>query len=179
MPRNIELKARLRDLASARDVAAAIATRRLDDEHQIDTYFHCPQGRLKLREIEGAGARLVAYLRPNDAGPKGSDYVLVPIADPAELKRGLAATLGIRSVVDKRREIYLVDNVRIHLDEVSGLGAFLEFEAVLGPADDGRTIDDQAGHAQLAMLRRQFDLRDEDLLTGSYGEMIAVAGTLQ
>jgi predicted adenylyl cyclase CyaB len=175
MPRNIELKARLGDPAAARRIALALATRGPWSEHQVDTYFHCPQGRLKLREIEGQEARLVGYRRPDDSQAKGSDYVLVPIADAAGLKRALATTLGIRVVVEKRREIYLVDNVRIHLDEVTGLGAFLEFEAVLGRAADGRTIDDDAGHAQLADLRSRFGLRDEDLLSGSYGEMIAAA----
>jgi adenylate cyclase, class 2 len=177
MPRNIELKARLHDLPAARRTAAALATQPGFVEHQVDTYFHCPGGRLKLREIEGEGARLVAYLRPDNAAAKGSDYVLVPISDPAELKRGLAATLGIRAVVDKRREIFLVDNVRIHLDEVAGLGTFLEFEAVLGPSSAGRLVDDDAGRAQLADLRRRFGLRDADLLSGSYGEMFVAAAT--
>jgi adenylate cyclase, class 2 len=177
MPRNIELKARLRDLPAARRTAAELATEPTWVEHQIDTYFHCSSGRLKLREIDGEGARLVAYFRPDDAGPKGSDYVLVPILDPEGLKRALTATLGVRAVVDKRREIYLADNVRIHLDEVTGLGAFLEFEALLGPTGQGSDLNDDTGHAQLAELRRRFDLRDDDLLTGSYGEMIAAAGS--
>jgi predicted adenylyl cyclase CyaB len=177
MPRNIELKARLSDLPAARRIAQAIATENPGVEDQIDTYFQTPNGRLKLREIGGSEARLVAYLRPDDAGPKGSDYVLVPIPDPAGLKRGLSATLGVRAVVNKRREIFLVDNVRVHLDEVAGLGAFLEFEAVLGPAAGGRIVDDDAGHAQLAELRARFGLRDDDLLTGSYGEMIAAASS--
>jgi adenylate cyclase, class 2 len=177
MPRNIELKARLHDLHAARRTAALLATQPVFVERQVDTYFQCPNGRLKLREIEGEGARLVAYLRPDDVAAKGSDYVLVPIPDPAELKRALAATLGIRAVVDKRREVFLVDNVRIHLDEVAGLGTFLEFEAVLGPTSAGRIVDDEAGRAQLADLRRQFGLHDADLLSGSYGEMIAAAAT--
>ena len=167
MARNIELKARLRDLDAARRTAADLATQPGFVEHQIDTYFHCPNGRLKLREIEGEGARLVAYLRPNDAAAKGSDYVLVPIPDAAGLKRGLATTLGIRAVVDKRREIFLVENVRIHLDDVAGLGTFLEFEAVLGPTSTDRVVGDDDGRAQLADLRSRFGLRDEDLLSGS------------
>jgi len=173
MLRNIELKARLSDLQAARRTAAALATAPPWTERRIDTYFHCPVGRLKLREIDGEEARLVAYRRPDDLRAKGSDYVLVPITDPAGLKTALDATLGVRAVVDKRREIYLVDNVRIHLDDVAGLGTFLEFEAVLGPAADGRIVDDDEGHRRLAELRTCFGLRDVDLLRGSYGEMLA------
>jgi adenylate cyclase, class 2 len=172
MPRNIELKARLRDPEAARRTAAALATEPGFVERQIDTYFHCPMGRLKLREIEGREARLVAYVRPDDARWKGSDYRLVPIADAQGLKAALSTTLGVRAIVDKRREIFLVDNVRIHLDQVAGLGWFLEFEAVLTEA-----VDDAGGLAQVADLRRRFGLLDDDLLAGSYGEMIAAAAT--
>ena len=96
MPRNIELKARLGDLPAARRIAEAIATDRLGVEHQVDTYFHTPTGRLKLREIDGEAARLVAYLRPDDAGPKGSDYVLVPIPDPAAARTKLESLMSER-----------------------------------------------------------------------------------
>ena len=50
--RNIELKARLADLDAARKTAVAIATERLGTQHQVDTYFHCRHGRLKLRQID-------------------------------------------------------------------------------------------------------------------------------
>ena len=62
----------------------------------------------------------------------------MPIAEPALLKAALTAALGVRRVVDKRREIFLADNVRIHLDDVAGLGTFLEFEAVLDGATTTR-----------------------------------------
>jgi adenylate cyclase, class 2 len=165
--RNIELKTRLRDPAAARAVAEALATKRLGVQHQVDTYFHCPHGRLKLRQIDGLSAQLVWYARPDQQGPKPSDYRLVPVANPETLKAALAAALGVRGVVEKRREIFLVDNVRIHLDDVAGLGHFLEFEAVLGAQHS-----DADGHAQLERLMRQFDIQGADLLDGSYGEMV-------
>lgn len=170
MPRNIELKARLADLPAARQIAGRIATQYVGCERQVDTYFHVPQGRLKLREIDDRPTMLVYYRRPDSAEPKPSDYWLVPVASAAELKQALAAALGVRAVVDKRREIFLADNVRIHLDEVAGLGTFLEFEAVLSTE-----VDDAAGHAQVELLSRQFGLRPDDLIHGSYGEPIVLA----
>ena len=101
-------------------------------QHQIDTYFHCRHGRLKLRQIDGLRAELVWYARPDEEGPKPSDYQLVPLQNPETLKAALAAALGVRAVVEKRREIFLYHSVRIHLDDVVGLGHFIEFEAVLG-----------------------------------------------
>ncbi len=165
--RNIELKARLGDLESARRVAARIATETLGVQEQVDTYFTCGHGRLKLREIDDVSAQLVGYARADRPEPKASDYQLVPIADPEALKAALTATLGVRCVVRKRREIFLYHNVRIHLDEVAGLGTFLEFEAVLGP-----DVDDSTGQAQLQELSAIFALNPADLLSGSYADMI-------
>jgi len=165
--RNIELKARLADLDAARETAGRIATKRLGVQEQVDTYFHCGHGRLKLRQIDGLSAQLVWYARPNEHGPKASDYQLVPVSNPETLKAALAAALGVRGVVRKRREVFLCENVRIHLDEVEGLGTFLEFEAVLGPQ-----VDDAAGHGQLERLVETFALGAGDLLPDSYGDMV-------
>jgi len=166
--RNIELKARLTDLAAARETARSIATKEIGLQVQTDTYFHCPNGRLKLRQIEHAPAHLVWYARPDTEGPKASDYRLVPVANPETLKAALSDEYGIWCVVRKHREIFLYHNVRIHLDEVEGLGTFLEFEAVLGG-----DVDDRQGHAQLAELRRQFSISDTDLLAVSYSDLLS------
>ncbi len=167
MARNIELKARVRDPRRALRVARQVATRHVGIQHQIDTYFVCARGRLKLRQIDNSRAELVAYERTNDLEPKPCDYHLVPVTATEELKAALTASLGIRSVVVKQRDIFLYHNVRIHLDEVEGLGSFLEFEAVL---------DDEHGEAEgrqmVEKLSELFGLRDEDILPGSYGEMV-------
>jgi adenylate cyclase class 2 len=165
--RNIELKARVADFDAARTVARRIATEHLGTQRQVDTYFHCRHGRLKLREIEGSTGQLVGYARPDEPGPKASDYMLVPIADPGPLKATLAAALGVQCVVEKQREIFLFHNVRIHLDEVKGLGRFLEFEAVLGPE-----ADDAEGRSQVDRLIAEFSIEPGDLLPGSYADML-------
>lgn len=163
LARNIEIKARLPSLTAAREIAVRLATQHLGHQHQTDTYFHCSNGRLKLREIAGASAQLVWYERPDETGPKTSRYCLVSVADPAGLKQALTAALGVRTVVKKNREIFLYHNVRIHLDEVRGLGAFLEFEAVLSPADS-----EENGQEQVRCLKEQFGISPDDLLAESY-----------
>jgi adenylate cyclase class 2 len=164
---NVELKARVRDLQAARRTAERLATQHLGTEHQVDTYFHCPRARLKLREIEGQSAQLVAYLRPDETGPKLSDYRLTTVIEAESLKQTLAAALGVLGVVDKQREIFLYQNVRIHLDKVTGLGTFLEFEAVLS-AD----VDEAQGQAQIAFLRNEFAIQPEELLAVSYADLL-------
>lgn len=168
---NVELKARLRSLAAAREVARTLTTSQLPDQHQVDTYFRCHHGRLKLREIAGAPAQLISYQRPNTTEAKASRYFLIDVPDPAAMLQGLAAALGILARVEKHREIYFHDNVRIHLDQVAQLGTFLEFEAVLESEEQI-----PRGEVVVGWLRDQFAIPPEDLLTSSYSDMLGLSG---
>src|SRR5262245_30858898 len=172
--RNIEIKARLPDAAAARAVAQHLATAYLGVENQRDTYFNCPRGRLKLREIQGKTSQLIAYERADKASAKESDYRLVELVGAetsSKLRELLTAALGITVVVEKSREIFLHHNVRIHLDVVAGMGSFIEFEAVVGGE-----IDDDAARAQVAWLEQQFGIESGDLLAGSYSDMLERGG---
>ncbi|MBA0126017.1 class IV adenylate cyclase [Haloechinothrix sp. YIM 98757] len=127
---NVEIKARCPDadatLRTARDLGARLQGR----DHQVDTYFAVPHGRLKLRQgtIENA---LIHYLRPDQDGPKGSHVLLYePTGDSETLREALTAALGRTVVVDKHRHILWADNVKIHIDDVAGLGSFVEIEAI-------------------------------------------------
>lgn len=173
LARNIELKTRLSDLAAARETARQLATNYVGFQHQTDTYFNCRRGRLKLREIEGQVAQLVAYERPDLVDAKGSDYRLIEVPDANALKAALTATLGVLVVVAKRREIFLIDNVRVHLDEVEGLGVFLEFEAVLSA-----NIDDAAGQHQVAELQQKFKIAPADRIAASYSDLLLGLGSV-
>lgn len=159
--RNIELKARLRDPAGARETCATLGARPCGDIRQTDTYFDVREGRLKLREAEPGRTELVQYFRDDVAGARGCDYQLCVVE--AGIKNLLAESLGVLTVVDKVRSLYLWENVRIHLDTVETLGNFLEFEAVLD-----ETHDDEDGHQKLAMLTQTFGLAPDDLCPQSY-----------
>jgi adenylate cyclase class 2 len=168
---NLELKARLRCISEAAERAREVATETLGEQCQTDTYFHVRSGRLKLREIEGATAQLVSYSRPDQPHSKESHYRLVPVAEPTALKQALSDTLGVMVVVEKRREIYLHHNVRIHLDQVAALGDFLEFEAVMGPNDTAA-----GAQAMLDRLTRHFQIAESDLVSASYSDLLLVRG---
>lgn len=166
--RNLELKARYPDLERAHRLAHQLGAEPRGTLHQRDTYFHTPKGRLKLRETARETAQLIAYLRPDHLRARTSRYHLVPVPEPEQLAAALEATLGIRAVVEKRRDLFLYRNVRIHLDDVSALGTFLEFEAVLAPDDSEADAIDL-----LADLRRTFGISDDLLLAGSYADLLA------
>src|SRR5437867_1714714 len=143
--RNLELKARCLDLEAVRARAEGLGARLAGAFAQRDTFFATGRTRrLKLRETDGGPAELIAYRRADLASARSSDYDIYPVADPDRLRDVLMAALGEAGVVEKRRRLYLLEHTRIHLDEVRGLGDFVELETVL----DGEP--DAAAHAELA-----------------------------
>jgi adenylate cyclase class 2 len=166
--RNIEIKARAPSLDAARQTCRQIADFSAT-ERQTDTYFRCSRGRLKLREREGLPPQLVGYARPDSLTPRASNYWLVPVAEPALLKAALTATLGVLVTVEKEREVFLYQNVRIHLDRVQGLGDYIEFEAVLSPADD----EGQAA-TLVSELAQQLGIEPAHRVENSYSDLLLV-----
>jgi predicted adenylyl cyclase CyaB len=167
MPANIEVKARVRDFAALRRRSEELSNTPVQVIPQEDTFFNTPRGRLKLRQLSTQLGQLVYYERPDSTGPKRSEYLLATTADPAEIKAVLTAALGVRGVVRKTRYLYLVDQTRIHLDEVEGLGQFMELEVVLRP---GQT--DAEGQAIADDLMEKLGVSESDLLEGAYMDLI-------
>jgi adenylate cyclase, class 2 len=168
LKRNIELKARCADLLAARAACNTLDLRAgAVVQEQVDTYFNCQHGRLKLRVIDESRAELIWYARSDEARSRASDYRIVPVTQPDSLRESLAAAMGVRVEVRKRRQILLWHNVRIHLDEVEGLGSFLEFEAVM---DEGS--DEATAHARLAQLCRLLSITPKDYLRESYENLM-------
>ena len=136
-------------------------------DHQIDTYFKVNNGRLKLREgkIEN---HLIHYQRENKEGPKQSDVTLFKSEPGSSLKEILTKALGILTVVDKRREIYFIDNVKFHIDMVEGLGTFVEIEAI----GNDSTIGKDKLHEQCQFFLDLFKISQEDLISVSYSDLL-------
>jgi adenylate cyclase, class 2 len=167
--RNVELKARDRD--PARSLATCQALADAVDHGllwQRDTYFVVAAGRLKLREERPGGATLIQYARPDEQAPKTSRYRLIAVDDADACRAGLSEALGVRVVVEKQRRLFLWRDVRIHLDTVTGLGAFVEFEAV-APADSDLALERE----RVAALTERLGLRTEDLVAEGYADLIA------
>jgi len=163
---NIEIKARCHNLEQARAVAKRVATEHLGLDHQVDTYFYTAHGRLKLRESSLSGSMLIPYLRSDKTGPKRSDYALLKTEEPLLVKKLLSEMLGTETIVEKLRDIYLAENVRIHLDDVVALGQFIEFEAVYQNA-----TDEPKEHEKVMRLIREFGIAESDLIQGSYRDI--------
>ena len=166
--RNIEIKARDADPAATLERALSLGASDEGVLTQRDTYFAGARGRLKLREQDGgseAGARLIAYSRPDEDAARTSAYRLAEVGDPAGLREALDAALGTLVVVDKRRRLLLYENVRIHLDEVQGLGSYVELEAV-AQADSDLSRE----HDLVARLREELALGEP--VAVSYSDLL-------
>ena len=167
MPRNVEIKARVPDMAALRERAAVIADSGPELIEQDDTFFGCNHGRLKLRVFPSGHGELIAYERPDATGPKTSDYRITPTADPDGLRETLTRALGQIGRVVKRRTLYLAGATRIHLDEVDQLGDHLELEVVL--RDDQ---SDAEGEAVARNLLEQLHIAPGQLIAGAYLDFI-------
>ncbi len=167
MPSNIEIKARARDFGGIRARAEALADRPVQVISQEDTFFSVPQGRLKLRVRHPDAAQLIYYERPDQGGPKRSDYQIFETGDPENLKLTLARALGVRGVVRKTRYLYLIDQTRVHVDDVQDLGQFMELEVVLRPGQA-----DAEGQAIAEDLMTKLGVEQSDLVEGAYMDLL-------
>jgi len=167
MPKNIEIKARVRDLTDLKRRAETISDSSLEVIPQEDTFFVTAKGRLKLRVLAPDRAQLVYYERPDQEGPKRSDYFIFNTNDPENLKTALTLALGIRGVVKKTRFLYRVGQTRLHLDAVEGLGQFMELEVVM--RDDQ---SDAEGQAIADELMKKLGIEPNDLIEGAYMDLL-------
>lgn len=173
--RNVELKARDPDPARTLERALALGADDIGVIRQRDTYFAGARGRLKLREQETDGPplfdELIEYSRADTADARTSTYQRVPVADAAPLREALDAAYGAAATVTKRRRLLLWEGVRIHLDDVDGLGTFVELEAV-ADANSDLAVE----HAHVERLRAELGIDDDQLVGASYENLVRADG---
>jgi adenylate cyclase class IV len=165
--RNLEVKAIDPDPNATLAAALELGAEDQGLMRQRDTYFHAVIGRLKLREAPPRPAELIAYDRAELVGPKVSLYRIVPVADHIALIEALTDALGVRCVVEKARRLLLWRNVRIHLDRVTGLGHFVELEAV-ATAPGGLEVE----RDRVEQLRQVLGIADERLVARGYADLL-------
>lgn len=168
MARNVEIKATIASVGAMLPLVARIADSGPTEIMQDDTFFACPNGRLKLRAFSEQAGELIFYQRPDDTGPKESFYVRSPTTSPGTLRQTLTLAYGQAGRVRKQRTLFLTGRTRIHLDRVEGLGDFLELEVVL--AEDEPT---EAGNAIADELLARLGIASGQLLATAYVDLLA------
>ena len=168
MPRNIEIKAHIESIEALAPKAAALAAEGPIQMTQDDTFFRCDSGRLKLRVLSATEGQLIFYRRANQRGPKESFYVIMPTTSPQSLREALSLAYGQVGRVVKKRTLYIVGRTRVHLDQVEGLGQFLELEIVL---KENESIEVGVQEAQALMA--ELGIEPSQLVEGAYIDLLA------
>lgn len=167
MHANVEIKAKSNNVDKVREMLKNEGADFKGTDHQIDTYFVVPNGRLKLREgnIENY---LIHYERNEDKNSKTSKVTLSEVDENSNIKNVLLKALKVLAVVDKQREIYFIDNVKFHIDEVENLGSFIEVEA----RDPDGTLGIEKITEQCAFYKNLFEAQESDLIDCSYSDLV-------
>ena len=167
MARNIEIKARIENVALLTPKVAELASEGPLEIAQDDTFFACNQGRLKLRAFSNDAGELIFYQRANQTGPKESFFLRSPTTSPGILRESLSLAYGQIGRIRKYRTLFLVGRTRVHLDRVEGLGHFLELEVVL--------VDDEPaeqGIREASDLMAQLGIQPGQLVEGAYLDLM-------
>jgi predicted adenylyl cyclase CyaB len=167
MKRNVEIKARVPDLESIADRVREVASRAPVTLEQEDRFFHSPRGRLKLRRLSATEAELIFYDRPDSTDPVESRYLVCRTSDPDGLQDVLSEALGAMGVVRKVRTVYETGRARVHLDEVEGLGKFVEIELQLHSDQDVAS-----GRRAVEELMSYLGISRRDLLRRAYIDFV-------
>lgn len=162
----IELKAKITDPEKIRKQLLELGAKHIRTTHQIDTYFNNINGRLKLRETEDKSV-LVFYKRQNRTQIKKSYVKIVDINNANNIKSALSDTLGVKVIVDKVREIYMWNDVQVHIDTVKDLGHFLEFEYTVKAPDEISKM-----RRKLKKMMIQLGINHKDLIAYSYSDLL-------
>ncbi len=164
---NVEIKAKSNNSSFVRQYLKDHNAEFKGLDEQTDTYFNVNNGRLKLREgnIEN---NLIFYNRINQPGPKSSHFHLVKVGDAKGLKEVLEKSCGTKMIVKKRREIYYIENVKFHIDEVPGLGSFVEIEA--GNISANKTESELLDQCNFYL--KEFGIKEDDLIAESYSDLL-------
>ena len=167
MPNNIEIKARVNDGFTLENRIRNLAKTEPIVLSQEDIFFNVPHGRLKLRISSPDKGELIFYDRPNITGPKQSAYCKSETNDPQGLREVLIKALGMKGIVRKIRKLYLYKQTRIHIDDVEGLGHFVELEVML---QDNQTPEDGIAIAENLMV--QLHIEKQDLVDIAYIDLM-------
>ena len=167
MAQNLEIKARANNFQLQAELAEKISDSPPETLVQRDTFFNVEHGRLKLREFPDSPAQLIYYQRSDINGPKLSDYQITESQDPEGLKGILSDAYTVIATVAKTRRLMLSGRTRIHIDQVEGLGNFIELEVVLS---EGESISE--GESEAKQLMDSLQIREEDLISEAYVDLI-------
>lgn len=166
MALNVELKAKVRNLTLLNEALTKIGAIAQGVTWQEDTFFAVPRGRLKMRCEEGGQCELIYYRRRDEPGPKVSSYFRQRVDDGTSRRQELVELFGVKNIVRKKRTLYLINSTRVHLDEIEGMGDFVEIEVPIASSKD-----ENRAKRTVQTIMRHLAINDDELLATAYVEM--------
>ena len=126
---DFSIKARSADPAGIERTLLALNAEFIGEDHQSDTYYQVPLGKLKLREgnIENL---LTHYLREEVEGSMRTTVFLYEKNPSDIIKQRYTVSVPVIGKVIKSRRIFFIDNVKFHLDRFENGSSFVEIEAI-------------------------------------------------
>lgn len=164
MGKNFELKCKLNDIASFKRRNTCLSEFDRTIEEQVDIYYKVKTGRLKLRIINNTIGNLIFYERNESTNIRISKYIISKTIDFVELREILNKQFRVLVTVIKQRQIFLKDNIRIHLDTVKGLGKFLEIEIIYS--------NFQKARKQMEEIIFLLNLNENNFINVSYSDLL-------
>lgn len=125
-----------------------------------EVHFNAPHGRLWLVRH---GSRYAELVHTDECGGVRQYRT----EQPETMETLLRCACGVRGIVDKTRELYVHQGVRVHFDDVRGLGRFVELAIILG--EEG---DSGAARATLLDTARRLGLAEETLSDTPYIDLL-------
>jgi adenylate cyclase class 2 len=166
---NIEIKAKCPNLIRIQEILQARSATFMGVDYQIDTYFKTSKGKLKLREaILPFEDGLMHYERGDKHGPKFSDITVFQTPNQDVLKQILLKSFDVQNIIQKKRVLFVIDNVRFHLDSVVNLGDFIEIEAQDTDGLLGKNVLRKQCNYYMTLLK----INKNDLIAHSYSDLL-------
>jgi len=165
--KNLEIKVKLNNLSKTRDLLRLLCKGRKTIKQKVfqeDIYYKVNKGRLKLRVISERAGNLIHYFRDNESSKRVSNYTISETSTPKELNTTLISLYGVLINVKKLREITILDNVRIHIDKVMGLGNYLEIEIIVSSI--------KTANKTMKGLIKSLELEEKNFIKVSYSDLL-------
>ena len=132
---NLELKKYCNNFEEIRKVLINLGAKKEIVKNQKDYFFDLPQkkqknnGRLKLRIEDNQNKELIYYERPDfQEGLQAQSLVKLYTVHDNDILPFLLESLGEIGIVEKKREVWRLNNTVFHLDSVVDVGDIFEIE---------------------------------------------------
>ena len=164
MKKNLEIKYKPGNSREISYITGLLKNYSHTTEKQTDIYYKTDKGRLKLRIINETEGNLILYNRAEKKNKRISKYTISKTKDYRELDFILRKQFGVLVTVSKKREVYVYNNVRVHIDTVKGLGKFLEIEIIYDEISKAKN--------QMKLLISDLKLDENKFIKVSYSDLL-------